>query len=172
MHEILGLLHALGNLVLQLDRGQFFADELARRDVLAEVILGLAHVLALVLGISVEDVERDVAKLMGDPEPVAGCQLLAVVIPGDIQLGIVLGLDPAVKVDGLALANSSRLDLRDELGRGDLSLVLDASQLGLALLELLEPVEAHSMRKLGIQVYVLLADALQVGPGFGSAVSK
>ena len=64
LDDVLGLLHALRYLVLQLDGWELFALEVAFGDVLSKFIGSLAHILTLVFGISVQDIKGNIAKFV------------------------------------------------------------------------------------------------------------
>ena len=123
----------------------------------------LAHVGASVLGISIEDIQSNVSKVVSGPEAMSSLDGLAIDEPLDSQVGITEGLQPALEVDpglfGYPLSIVERSG-EDWLGQRCITLHVLGSLSLLKAPQLVKPVPVQ-----GIQEQSSLGADLQVAAG-------
>ena len=132
-------------------------------DSLAEPVHRLAHVGASVLGISIEDIQSNISKVVGGPEAVTSLDGLAIDKPLDPQVGIVDGLEPALQVDPGLLGNSlSIVERRREngLGQRGVTLYVLGSLPLLQVPQLVQPIPVQ-----GVKEQTSLGTDLEVAAG-------
>lgn len=134
-------------------------------DSFTESVDCLAHVGSSILGISIEDIQSNVSKVVSGPEAVTGLDGLAIDIPLNPQVGVVDGLQPALEVDpGLLGHCLSIVEGGGEHGLGQRGVTLHmlGSLSHLQIPELVQPVPVQ-----GVKEQSSLGADLQVAAGGG-----
>ncbi len=119
-------------------------------DGFAKSVDSLAHVGAGVFGVGVQDVERNKSKIVSCPETMSGLDGLAVEEPLDPQVGIVDGLESALKVNPGLFRNSFCIVERGRehrLHQGNLALSRPCSISHLQVSQLVETISVKSIEK-------------------------